>query len=174
MKLRPYFYQRDFSKSLLQADWLPVMAASWAAVGGCDRARLAGQNDGRVDLPQLLGLLRCPVELQAEDGTSCWWGYVNGFELWAGNLGAVCSLDRLSNRVRTRYNSLEGKPGDPALKIGTFSGWADDLDTQATYGVKETIVRLLAATASQAETARNLELVENCTPVVLPAVRTEG
>jgi hypothetical protein len=166
--LKPLFYRRDYTLNPFQAEWLEVDGARWAAVGGPDWAQLSGASQGRLDLARALGLLRCGVELVDESGQACWWGYVERVELWSGVVGAICDLNEMTNRAKVSYTRLDFHAAAGGVKDATL--WAEDLNSQGIYGVKEKVIRLQGSTSAQAQAARNVELIKNGYPVARPAL----
>ncbi len=158
--LKPVFYTRSFALNPFQAaGWLQVTAARWAALGGPDTATLAGSNP-RLDLAQALALMRCPVELVDSSGMPAWWGYVSAITTHAGRLSTRTDLEPMANRIKAVYQVLpfdSNQWNPPQLE----TSWYDNLDSQATYGVKEKILRLSDSTAAQALAACGLALTDS-------------
>lgn len=173
--LKPVFFTRTNVLNPFQAPWLNVNKATWADLGGCDQAELAGWNLGRVDLAGALGLLRCGVELVDESELPCWWGFVEKIELYQGRTGAVCDLDQMSNRVRVRYYSLDSEMLNlRATEVQLFSAWQNDLRSQAIYGIKEELVNYKESTSAQAEALRAVTLAAKAWPAARPALRSSS
>lgn len=189
--LKPLFYTRDLQSSggawdrlnHFQASWLGVESARWAMVGGPDVARLKGTFLtgcyaiggilDRLDLARALGLLRCGVELVDESGTAAWWGYVSGVELSIGALGVVADLEKMNNRVKVSYTSLNiNTPAGGG--IVNYTDWGDEPASEGIYGVKEKIINLRAVSDRLALLKRGLEIGENGFPQAIPMVKTAG
>jgi hypothetical protein len=193
--LKPLFYTRDFQLNHFQAPWLRVESARWSMVGGPEVARLSGvcgpaKFDGifdgdlgsspgpigwglqRLDLAGAMTLLRCGVELVDESGQAAWWGYVSGVEYHKGSLGVVADLEKMNNRVKVSYTSLNinTPSGGGIVKYGT---WGDELTSQGIYGVKEKIINLLAVSDALATIKTNLEIAENGYPEAIPIFKTQ-
>jgi len=86
----------------------------------------------RVDLAMAMTLLRCGVELVDEVGQAAWWGYVSGIEFRSGGVGVVADLEKMNNRVKVSYTSLNinTPAGGGIVKYGA---WGDEVTSQGTY-----------------------------------------
>ena len=172
MVLKPLFYDRAYNRRAVQLDWLEVESCSWAAVGGPERAALVGYGRGRLELPELLDMLRCPVSLLDGGGNAAWWGYLHGFTMWQGRTGLRCTLDNLANRLRVIYTLIDSSSGGAGSR-GT-TDWANDLFSQSIYGVKEKTISLQAATVLQAESLRALDLADWNYPICVPVIDSQS
>lgn len=166
------FYSRDFSGRLnpLAGTGFSVQSCTWKAVGGPEGARLSWHGPANaVELGQLLGLLRSPVELWGASGQRAWWGLVWSFTVQEEALATRYSLDSLANRVRVRYTNND--PASEAEGEALVTPWADDLQSQAAYGIKELELRLDVADQTQAEAYRDrqLELRASVRPNLSPS-----
>lgn len=194
--LKPLFYTRDFQLNHFQANWLGVESARWSALGGPDVARLSpdknigafggtfgggdlGSSSGpigwglqRLDLAMAMTLLRCGVELVDEVGQAAWWGYVSGIEFRSGGVGVVADLEKMNNRVKVSYTSLNiNTPAGGG--IVNYGAWGDEVTSQGTYGVKEKIINLLAVSEALAALKTGLEIAENGFPQAIPKIKTQ-
>lgn len=67
-----------------------VLALSWSALGGCERAELAVTiQPGSLKFWQ--GLVGKPVQIYNRLGSLVWWGYVHSLAQSTGSLREVCS-----------------------------------------------------------------------------------
>jgi hypothetical protein len=140
-----------------------VKGLTWAAMGGPKRAVLEGRAAaGRVDLAAIGGLLRAPVEIYGEDGQIAWWGLVWDVTIEDGAVGVKLSLDDLANRVRVAYGEMRPEVLGTGRRATT--SWAEDVASQADYGVKEGQFELAVASAEQAESYRGERLASGARP----------
>lgn len=96
-------------------------------------------------------LIRCPCEqLSMEDwrtrlgqdvrvydpqGRLAWWGYLERVSCVDGEAHYTVGMDKLANRVAVRYKD----PGSAEPEETRQTSWFDDLESQAVYGIKETV-----------------------------------
>jgi hypothetical protein len=119
---------------------LDIRPRTWSAIAK------GGTWDADIDvfgplaeLTDITAWLGYKVNIINEFGTCVWWGDVQTVEIVAGGLRRGVTLDRLANRVMIRYSQKQ--PGGGS--ISTDTGWADNANSQTTYGVWE---RRIAAT----------------------------
>ena len=111
-----------------------VRRYSNAAVGGPKYASLyaLGSEAARW---RLFDMLRCPVEIYDQRLTPVWWGYVQAVRPGVSHIYSGASLEKLANRVRVTYQRVTSS--DPQVGTPAETAWADDLDSQAEYGIRE-------------------------------------
>jgi len=154
---------RDFGRVVLpdvrmEVDWL-----RWEAVGGPASGVLSVAGAGLEDC---LDWLRRPVVVRSVGGEAVWWGFVWGVVVPLGGYVVGRSLEGMANRVRVRY-----KDSTPAEAV---TGWADDAESQAVFGVVEfeEAMSQEEATSAEAEQRRDRILADRAwpTPTVEQAV----
>jgi hypothetical protein len=160
--LTPIFKTRAFLDRPQPSHHFTVTSCTWAALGGPASALLVAQQPFPVDLNELVGLLRCPVALISTDGRAAWSGLVWSIRITDGATVTSFSLDDLANRVRVQYyapNPARFTGGDPG-----WSAWADDLVSQAAYGIKELETVNLDLDAAHAAAFRDSILAAQAKP----------
>ena len=161
MKYDIAFSRRDFS-GLKQTKVNPVPESlSWTAFGGCDRALLTASGSSN-ELFDLLSLLRCGVHIRDESFQDVWWGFVNGIDIFIGNVKLTLSLSHLFNRVRVRYSFLSP---DNRLADEYLTAYAEDHQSQMEYGIKEHEFQLDNLDEDRAEFLRDTFLANHAWPV---------
>lgn len=174
--MRVHFFKRNFQDGQIVPDVsLKVKKYSKHAFGGPRTAIIEASGDD-VELWEILELLRCPLEIYNDAGERVWWGMLRLVDLTAFNPnGQVSSrlkvgVDMLTmhNRVAIAYTQIDITTG---LATRSTTAWADDLESQAEYGVKELLDSKNAATQEHAEAARDKTLSDLRYPisVVKPA-----
>lgn len=158
MNLSLSFQKRDFSGPLALPTGLAwaVDRLSWAAVGGCDRARLVV----RGDLGGLEDLLRCPLCI-ARGGQPGWWGYVSAVERRAGGLRLRWDLDPLANSAAVSYQVIGFSPWSGRRVTTPF---LRDTASAARYGEKQRIYPAGAMSVAQAGAYQAGRLAEHAWP----------
>lgn len=141
---------------------LHVEEMSWIALGGCEKAvlRLADSTFGVEAWQSYLGN---PIQIFDEWGELQWWGWLAVAEQSLPGMRLLCDLEKMANRVAVVYRSLE--PGE-AFGETRQTAWADDAESQALYGVKESLVMAGTMSAHEAEHWRDLELSRWRLPVL--------
>ena len=130
--------------------------ATWRALGGPASAELSTGLDEPAAFSSLLALLGRPLVLDDAAGEPAWWGWISTVELAEGGLRTAWSLDRLANRVRTLYTVNTGER--------LFTPWAEDLRSQARFGVREALVRAQGPGEEAALAARDAALATRAWP----------
>lgn len=157
------FGSREFGRMTQPALEFTVQEMRWTVEGGCDRAVITIPGGGwRAEDPaNLANLLRCPVTVWNEHGQAVWWGYLNSVAWDEGVYRVAHSLDPVANRVMVRYTTLAS-----AGQVGEVSqtGWADDLQSQALFGVKELIIERSGLDEEAALQVRDMLLAERAFP----------
>jgi len=164
--LLPVFKSRSFGSILQPTLRFQVDSCTYSDQGGPRAARLYARPAGSPDLDQLISLLRCPIELYTPSGQAAWWGFVNAFTVQDGALALTVSLDDLANRVQVAYADMPAAASGAGVRQTT--PWADDLASQAVFGIKEQQLSLAFASASQAAALRDQHLAA-CTRPALRA-----
>jgi hypothetical protein len=104
--------------------------------------------------PDLLALaqsLGAPLQITGLAGELLWWGYLDSLQIERGYLSLRVGLDALANRVRVSYMPVLPGPEWTGRRMRTV--WAENLESQAMYGIKEYQAHL---GQSSAEAALNL------------------
>lgn len=127
---------------------ISVEKLRWSALGGPSRALLRAW--GRPpDLQDLLGWLRCGVEIRDAHLTPIWWGYLSAVTVKEGRLALGASLETSASRAAVIYHTPPAAGLHGGLRKQT--GWAVQPVQEAEYGRKEKLISLEAATPAQAE-----------------------
>lgn len=146
----------------MHEDWegLHVRSLSWQAMGGCDRALLSVRGSGS-DIAYWMTYLGHPIEVYDEMGQLLWWGWLEGAREDKPGYVMSVGLDGMANRVSVAYASQEpeGRFGEPRQ-----TAWADDLASQALYGIKEHLDYVGSMSMEQAEHWRNVLLSRKSMP----------
>jgi hypothetical protein len=171
---RVSFESRDFGRMTQPGLEFAVQEMRWSIEGGCDRAIIAlGRDMLRAeDASRLVGMLRCGVTIRNAYGQAVWWGYLNTVEQVEGTFIVAHSLYEMANRVAVRYTTLA-----PFGQFGEVrqTDWADDLASQAVYGVKERIIEKSGLDDAAALQVRDVTLEEGAFPgtkLTRPVVKT--
>ena len=137
-----------------------VTRLTWRLPGGPAQAWLEAGLTPRWGVRQATewaeALLRCPLQVQDAAGDPCWWGYVHAVTVQAGRVGYRLTLDDLANRVAAVYRPHT--PPQDWLGEAHMTPWAEDVRSQATFGVKERLLDLGAVAEGQALAARTTAL----------------
>lgn len=107
---------------------------SWHSIGGpmsADIAVKATSDDSRA-LWEMLEWLRCPIEIFDHNQKCVWWGYVSEIEITVGALTVGVSIDSMSNKVATLYETETQQKATTA--------WEQDDGSVSTYGTKELLL----------------------------------
>ena len=158
------FENREFGRMTQPGLAFAVQEMRWSVEGGCDRALIEVGKAGlrAEDAAGMVGMLRCPLTIRNACGQAVWWGYLNTVEQEEGVFVVAHSLDEMANRVAVRTTTLA-----PAGQVGEVkqTDWAEDLDSQALYGVKECIVERSGLDEVAAMQVRDMALAEGAFPV---------
>lgn len=111
---------------------LTVGPYSGIALGGYDTAEILVTGDRRL-LRQLKNWLRYYVIIRNPNGNRVWAGIVTEVAYPKGVKKITYSLDEMYNRIAVAY-SEEDADGNT---ISGVTAYADDLESQAKYGIKE-------------------------------------
>jgi hypothetical protein len=113
----------------------------------------------RAGLKALREWLRYGVAVYTPSGSLCWWGYVHEATVQLDGWAVTATLEGLRNRIAVTYSSLEG-----AIETAQTTAWADDLASQAEYGICEHLESIGQATASMATAYRDRLLTKRARP----------
>lgn len=130
------FKTRGFTARLARPNLkFTVNSQSFAAIGGPKEASVSIQG-GEISLWDAINMLRLPVEIYEDRrGRAVWWGYVHQATVRRGALEVAVSLDSMFNRVAVAYSYLAA--GSESAGERKTTAWADDLDSQGEFGIKE-------------------------------------
>lgn len=136
-------FARDFTAPdpiLPGLEWT-VERYSTKSYGGPYEAIVSAKGD-LMTLWELLTVLRCPVNIRAQQGDIVWWGYISSVDITTINpfaenslpIQVSSSLESMSNRIAVAWNEQEagGNLGERQT-----TAWIDDTWSQGLYGVKE-------------------------------------
>ncbi len=110
----------------------------------------------------LIPYLGAPVELQSWRGRRLWWGKFHELRIQGGGMEVSISLDTLTNRTQAVFTFTGG--GQSGQNTSGKTAWADDLDSQALYGIKELMLTATDKTQAEAEAYRDRILSEMLKP----------
>lgn len=169
--LQVNFQDRDFSGHHVNSLDITVDNYSFSIFGGCDEAQIivTGNELGVLDI---LNWLRRPVTIYELRGIPVWWGYVHEVTIEQDNLDLSVSLDLMANRVSVAYSFVE--PGSQTVGTRKTTTWADNLDSQAVYGVKEFRAATGGMNSASAENYRNTILNSRAWPYSGVALNTKS
>lgn len=125
---------RDFTERLDRTDLkYTINSYDFTALGGCGEASISVLG-GEPGLWDVLNWLRCPVVITNKMGRAVWWGYVFEAAVRVDAIESIASLATMYNRVAVAYTSV---PDGASAGRRETTSWADDLDSQADFGIKE-------------------------------------
>lgn len=160
-------YKRDFSENIQSPFELRVERLTWRALGGPAEALFSGRPTGKdwqgYSAERGLEALARPVMVTNQAGEKVWWGYVQRVEMQENGLRLVYDLADLANRVCVEY--WQPEPQVEWTGARTFTGWADDQDSQQSFGVKERIFTLRSMDESEALQSRDALLEQHSRPL---------
>ena len=151
---------------------------SIAAFGGFDSAQwsIAVTSDEAEEwLARGVG---AHVEVGDAGGQRCWEGRVDSVEVQIG--GAVIRrgpLRDVYNQVKVIYSTIDTSTSPPTLGVRVETAWAEDVDSEARWGVRRGIFSTQGMSDAQATQYRDmalLELAEPWTTRDLTLARTAG
>jgi hypothetical protein len=160
VSFRVVFWERDFARKSQPTVEFEVEKMKWTVDGGADEALLRGVGR-KVKVGELDRLLRCAVVIYNSLDKAVWWGFVNAVNYGRGKYQIRVTLDEMFNRVAVRYTMLA-----PAGQGGELcqTEWANDLKSQAEYGVKELILERDGIDEQTAMQERDMALAEHSKP----------
>jgi len=147
--------ERDFSGlyPIQNLDINPVRYRR-SVLGGCIDAEFTVKG-AEARLMELANVLRCPIKIYY-DNQLVWWGYISGVEIVMPGYALELGLDDMANRVAVTYSLITTtQSGEQELGERATTDWAEDLTSQANYGIKELIVSAGGMNATQANAARD-------------------
>lgn len=126
---------------------------SWHSIGGPKSAEIAvkATNEDSRALWEMLEWLRCPIEIFDHNQRCVWWGYVSEVEITVGALTVGVTLDSMSNKVATLYET------ETQQKATTT--WNQDDGSVSTYGTKELLLTSTTIGQDAAEYLRDEYLI---------------
>lgn len=123
-------YKTDFSARLdLPGLKLVATPISWRHIGGPDSATIVGKGDWDAD--EAANLLRCPVEIFAENGDCVWWGYVDNVRVIDGAVEYGIGMESVANDIMVLYPKSAAR----AVQIQTY--WSSTI-----YGTSDSMTLL--------------------------------
>ena len=114
-----------------------VKQMSWALHGGPEKALV--ELSPAVPLEEMVAYLGWKVLIRNRFQTPVWWGFIEAMETRQASMQKSLSLEKMANRVVVSY--LSQAPGAD-FGLRAQSPWVEDLASQATFGVKETLLHL--------------------------------
>jgi hypothetical protein len=138
---------------------LNVVGFSWTDRGGPDTAeiRAAGHPLALWNLLHALGKF---VVIYNDFGTAVWWGFVNAITVSTEAAKGGKDLKPMFNRIRVMYTA----PDATGASATFYTAWAEDLDSQTEYGIKEISFPQGDSSASLALAKRDTALAESSQP----------
>lgn len=109
--------------------------------------------------------LMAGIVVYGSDGAIAWEGYLNRVEINLGQRQRAVGLDKMANRVKTRYTTVNGVAG---VTVGT-----NDVTSLARYGAKDHVLSLPTATSTGASQYEEAYLAAHAFPVMEPTTRLE-
>jgi hypothetical protein len=105
-----------------------------------------------LSLGELFRWLGTPLALQADLPDACWWGHIQKVRVRLDGIAYEADLGRVVNKLAVAYSATT--PGTTESQRATTT-WAQDLLSQAHYGILERLVEQLDSTAEAAEAFRD-------------------
>lgn len=154
------FDSRDFAPAAQPPLAFAVDSLTWSAIGGPLQANLSTQGT-RLQLWQLVNLLRCPVTIFSDQARLAWWGCVTEvrLKLRSGEVGLA--LDGMYNAVRGAYTLASGAS---TVGVHKFTDWAVDQASIDQYGRKEYLANLGNLSSALADHRRDAILARRKWP----------
>jgi hypothetical protein len=109
--------------------------------------------------------LMAGIVVYGSDGVIAWEGYLGRVEINLGQRQRAIGLDRMANRVKTRYTTVNGVSG---VTVG-----ANDVVSLARYGAKDHVLALPTTTSTGAAQYEEAYLSAHAFPVMEPTTRLE-
>lgn len=151
--------QRDFSAPRhMPLLTYQVRSYNKHQVGGPVQASVSAVGPD-TEIWELLNMLRTPIHIRNDTGTSVWWGYIAEVKIVVGVLTVTVSLDLMRNRIAVNYSSADGA-------IAGTTEFVEDADSVAAFGVRELLDNLPNSDLNQALNFRDtlLELKKKAIP----------
>ncbi|MDY6874039.1 MAG: choice-of-anchor R domain-containing protein [Chloroflexota bacterium] len=161
--------RRDFSGPVTLGLRVKPVRLSWSAFGGPAQAtcRAVGPAGRLLDLT---GLLRCGVTVRDGQGEPVWWGFIEAVEVNLAAVSVRVALADLANRVRVQYQTLSA---GRLVGVRATTKAAEDLRSQAEYGVKEHLLTRQNIDRAFAESLRDTWLAQHAWPITRLSQRTK-
>jgi hypothetical protein len=141
------------------------------ALWGPKKAEIAVRGDER-SLFTLIDYLRYGVTITDQNGTPCWWGFVNEMQVTLGAFTFGLSLDPMANKIAVAYTLIAA--GQTKSGTKTLTTWAQDDLSVTEYGTKELLSSLSDAYAATADRTRDALLMARKVPVPTIAIGQGG
>ena len=109
--------------------------------------------------------LMAGIVVYGSDGAVAWEGYLSRVEINLGQRQRAIGMDKMANRVKTRYTTVNGVAG---VTVG-----ANDVTSLARYGAKDHVLALPTTTATGAAQYEESYLSAHAFPVMEPTTRLE-
>lgn len=111
----------------------------------------------RADALDWLQQLMSSLQVDGPDADRVWEGFLTRAEVRIGQVQHSRSLEKMANRMRVRYTTVNGVAG--------VSSTASALTSQYLYGIRDDVVTLNTATSTAAGNLRDAELAARQWPV---------
>lgn len=144
---------------------------SRTALWGPKSAEIGVTGDER-SLFTLIDYLRYGVTILDQNGTPCWWGFVNEMLVTIGNYTFGLSLDAMANTIAVAYTEIVAGQTTSGQKV--ITSWASDDTSVIEYGIKEWLASLSDAKADTADRTRDALLTARKVPVPTLALGQGG
>ena len=109
--------------------------------------------------------LMAGIVVYGPDGAIAWEGFLTRVEINLGQRQRAIGLDKMANRVKTRYTTVNGVAG---VTVG-----ANDVTSLARYGAKDHVLSLPTTTSTGAGQYEEAYLAAHAFPVMEPTTRLE-
>lgn len=131
MTPRPVFYDRALARMSMPPHLrYTVNRCNWSAIGGPQESTITVYGP-EEEIWELIEMLRCGVEIDAETGT-IWWGYIEEVMIRTGALEIGASLVGMANRIAVAYSYVA--PGTSTVGQRRTTPWAVDTISSGEYG----------------------------------------
>jgi hypothetical protein len=167
--------KRTYSADVVLDLDFKVRSYSHAAMGGPYQAVIEATG-GEMQLWGLIDRIRAPVLIHSDKGDLVWWGYLSDVQATVkpaagpGKVRVGVSVENMFNRIFVAYMLIDPTAGDERES----TTWADSLESQAEYGIKELLWTKSAATQEHAEAARDRKLADMEYPIPALTLAADG
>ena len=166
------FENRQFQPVLRSGSMVCVPKRfSRTALWGPKSAEIGVTGDER-SLFTLIDYLRYGVTILDQNGTPCWWGFVNEMLVTIGNYTFGLSLDAMANTIAVAYTEIVAGQTTSGQKV--ITSWASDDASVIEYGIKEWLASLSDAKPDTANRTRDALLTARKVPVPTLALGQGG
>ena len=138
-------------------------------IGGCDEASIDVTGEPAM-LWGLMEWLRYEVTIYNENNNPVWWGFVAAVDVSIGGLTVGVDVETVRNRVRVAYTYKDAS----GAQIRDTTTWAEDLPSQATYGVHEETLSMGDVKEDIAVSRRNAYLATRKDPARTISTKGSG